>query len=421
MSDNIRRIKGVKDILPGKVAAWHEIESFIHHLMGSYGYGEIRTPAFESTDLFIRGVGEETDIVNKEMYTFTDQGGKSITLKPELTAPVIRAYIENNLAAEAPLSRLYYMDALFRQERPQKGRLRQFHQFGAEAIGSEYPEQDVEIIALAYYACSHFGTDGISVRLNTIGSPDIRSKYLEHLRQVLAPHTGQLSEVDRQRLEQNTLRLFDSKDSVTQALLDEHAPFIHEHISAADSEHFDQLQAGLKALEIPFEHDPKLVRGLDYYTRTTFEITADALGAQNAVCGGGRYDSLVADLGGKNTPAVGFAAGIERLLLIAGEENRISSQGLDTYLIVLGDDALQSAFQLAQSIRSIGFSVGMETLRRSIKAQFREANRQNARLTLILGEGEIAAGTVMVKDMESGEQQEIPRDTVMALLGSIFG
>ena len=217
------------------------------------------------------------------------------------------------------------------------------------------------------------------------------------------------------------MRLFDSKNPATQALLDEHAPLIHAHVSAADTGHFDQVQAGLKALEIPFDHDPKLVRGLDYYTRTTFEITAEVLGAQNTVCGGGRYDSLVADLGGKNTPAVGFAAGLERLLMMAGEDHKVSTKDLDTYLVVLGDNALQSAFQLAQSIRSIGFSVGMETLRRSAKAQFREANRQNVRLTLILGDGEVAADTVMVKDMESGEQQEIPRDTVMALLSSVFG
>ncbi|MEE9466633.1 MAG: histidine--tRNA ligase, partial [Candidatus Neomarinimicrobiota bacterium] len=270
---------------------WRFVEQTIHERMAAFGYMEMRTPVFEPIDLFKRGIGQETEIVNKEMYAFTDLSGKSLALKPESTASVIRAYLENNLNREAPLARIYYLDTLFRQEKPQKGRLRQFHQFGAEAIGSPHPEQDIEIISLAYDLCNRFGSD-LTIKVNTIGEPDSRKTFLALLQKALAPHAAALSPLDRGRLRFNPLRIFDSKDQNTQELLDRHAPRIHEHVSAADSEHFEKVMTGLEALAIPVTHDPKLVRGLDYYTRTTFEIIAPGLGSQDALCGGGRYDHL---------------------------------------------------------------------------------------------------------------------------------
>ncbi len=398
----------MRDILPADTPLWRFLEQSIHEQAAAFGYQEIRTPAFEATELFIRSVGPETDIVNKEMYSFTDQAGKGLTLKPELTAPVIRAYIQNNLNREAPLTRLYYIDALFHQELPQNGRVRQFHQFGAEAIGSAYPEQDIEIISLAYDICSGFSSD-LTIRLNTIGDPSSRSTFLELLHKSLEPHSAGFGALDRRRLQSNPLRLFDSKDEHTQDLLDRFAPRIHEHVSPEDAEHFAAVKSGLEALELPVLHDPKLVRGLDYYTRTTFEIISPDLGAQDALCGGGRYDRLVADLGGPSVPAVGFAAGIERLLIAAGGDlpGRVPPDKPDVYIIFKGTGSMPPAIELAAKLRRSGYSVIMETLRRSIKAQFREANRTGARAVLILGDDEIATGSVTIKLMDTGHQETI--------------
>jgi histidyl-tRNA synthetase len=390
--------------------------------MSTYGYQEIRTPAFEPTELFVRSVGMETDIVNKEMYTFRDKGDKSLTLRPELTAPVMRAYIENHLGRESPITRLYYMGDLFRQERPQKGRFRQFSQFGAEAIGSAHPEQDVEVIAMAYDLCNLFESEGLDVRLNTIGSQEARDKYTAILREAFKPFLEDLGELDRLRVENNPLRLFDSKDPETQALLDQHAPLITEYISEADREHHSEVQEGLRALSIPFNDDPKLVRGLDYYTRTTFEITASQLGAQDAICGGGRYDNLVQQLGGPDAPAVGFAAGLERLMLVAGErlKEKVTPRQLDVYLVVLSEVARIPAVLCSQELRTAGYTVVLETLRRSAKAQFREANRSGARAAVILGEDEIKKDACVIKRMDTGEQQEVPLADIPAQLDAIL-
>ncbi len=422
MTEPIKRIRGVRDILPEETHLWRFMEWIIHAVMTTYGYQEIRTPAFEPTELFVRSVGLETDIVNKEMYTFADKGGKSVTLKPELTAPVIRAYIQNHLDREAPLTRLYYIDSLYRQERPQKGRLRQFSQFGVEAIGSPHPEQDVEIITLAYDLCNLFEPEGLTIRLNSIGSPEQRGDYLLHLREVFTPYANDLNQLDRQRLERNPLRLFDSKNPETQAILDQHAPLISDYISNEDRQHYEAVQAGLMALGIPFEHDPKLVRGLDYYTRTTFEITSRQLGAQDAVCGGGRYDDLVQQLGGPDIPAVGFAAGMDRLLLLAGErlKEKLTPRQLDVYLAVLAEEARGPALVHTQQLRAAGYTVVLETLRRSARAQLREANRSGARVAVILGEGEVKSGTCTVKRMDTGEQQEVKADKLAEELDGIL-
>ncbi|MFB0516104.1 MAG: histidine--tRNA ligase [Candidatus Neomarinimicrobiota bacterium] len=422
MSEQIKRIRGVQDILPGETHLWRFVEWIVHAVMATYGYQEIRTPAFELTELFVRGVGLETDIVNKEMYTFADKGGKSLTLKPELTAPVIRAYLQSHLDREAPLTRLYYLDDLYRQERPQKGRLRQFNQFGVEAIGSPYPEQDVEVIALAYDLCSLFEPEGLTLRLNTIGSPEMRGDYLQLLREIFQPYAADLDNLDQQRLKANPLRLFDSKSPETQAILEQHAPPISDYISGDDQVHYQEVQEGLRALGIPFEHDPRLVRGLDYYTRTAFEIISPQLGAQDALCGGGRYDRLVKQLGGPDIPAVGFAAGFERLLLVAGDRLRekLTPRQLDVYLVVLADEARMPAITCAQELRAAGYIAVLETLRRSAKAQLRAANRSGARTAVILGEEEVKKGTCTVKRLDTGEQQEVAADKLAEHLDRVL-
>lgn len=405
---NFRTIKGTHDLLPNELIIWREVEDFIHTIMQQNGYGEIRTPAFENTELFIRGIGTDTDIVTKEMYSWTDQGGNTLTLKPELTAPVARAYLQHQLGNQNPLHRLYYIDALFRRERPQKGRQRQFHQFGAEAIGSPNPEQDAEIIALAYNIYKKFNIQDISVRLNSIGNAEIRPLYLVNLRSSVKKIETELCSTCQTRIEKNALRLFDCKNPLCQELLDEHAPFIFDSISDDDQNHFEMVTRILKEMEIPYFHDKKLVRGLDYYSHTTFEISSSSLGAQDALCGGGRYNGLIEQLGGKPTPAVGFAAGVERLILALDKQNNTGIPP-DIYLIHLGDEATVTASKIANDLRlNCGKIVVMETMRRSLKAQMREAGRCGANTTIILGEKELAENNIIVKDMSTGNQNEVP-------------
>lgn len=407
--DPIRNIKGTKDILPEEAKQWQEIQSAIQDFMELHGYGEIRTPAFELTQLFTRGVGEDTDIVSKEMYSWTDQGGSNLTLKPELTAPVVRAYIQHNLAAQSPVTRLYYFDSLFRRERPQKGRQRQFNQFGIEAFGSANPEQDAEVISIAYRIWGVFGIKDLTLKLNTIGSAEIRPVYLKILREALSKHKKDLCPTCQNRIDTNALRVFDCKNTACQQLLDEHAPMITDHVSDDDKIHFEQVQDYLKAMDIPFILDKKMVRGLDYYTRTTFEITSPVLGAQDSLCGGGRYDGLVEQLGGKPTPGIGFAAGIERLILALSAEEEIQEIPVaDVYLVTLGEKAITQSFSLADDIRrETGLRVINETLRRSMKAQMREANRTGALYAVILGDLEIENQKAVVKNMEEGGQDEV--------------
>ena len=403
-----RTIKGTHDLLPNELSNWRRIENTIHSIMEQYGYGEIKTPVFESTELFVRGIGNDTDIVNKEMYSWTDQGGNALTLKPELTAPVVRAYLQHQLGNKNPIQRLWYFDSLFRRERPQKGRQRQFYQFGAEAIGSPHPEQDAEIIAMAYNIYKTFDIQEMNVRLNSIGSKEIRLIYLDKLRISLAKKSNVLCANCQTRIEKNALRVFDCKNPECQKLLDENAPLIFDSISEDDRKHFDTVCLMLDNMGIPYFHDKKLVRGLDYYSHTTFEITSSALGAQDALCGGGRYNGLIEQLGGKSTPAVGFAAGVERLILaIDKQENSVNPP--DIYLISLGEEAAVTASKLASDLRNIcGKTVLLETLRRSLKAQMREAGRCGAMKTIIIGEDELAQNKVIVKNMASGSQQEIP-------------
>jgi len=403
-----RRIKGTKDILPDEIYQWQFVENIIRDHLEQSNYKEIRTPVFEVTELFARGIGEDTDVVSKEMYTFTDKSGTSITLRPELTAPVLRAYIQNNLQHLNPVTKLYYIGPLFRQERPQKGRLRQFNQFGFEIIGSEYPEADAEVIQTIYAMYQDLGINDLKIRINSIGSRDSRQHYLKILRTGLAKHISDFCPTCQQRFEKNILRLFDCKVDSCQALLDQYAPSILDHLSGEDFRHFEEVQALLSAADVPYEIDKKLVRGLDYYTRTTFEITSTLLGSQDAVCGGGRYDHLAEDLDGPPTPAVGVASGMERLLMILNEIQAIPQKETNLiYTAVLGDNARQVAFKLVALLRSQGYHVEMDFMRRSLKAQMRDAGKKQAKWVIIIGENEIEQDLFILKNMATGEQQEV--------------
>jgi len=413
----IRSIKGTHDILPSDSSQWQHLEQIVHDVCGRFRYEEIRTPVFEETRLFSRSVGEDTDIVSKEMYTWEDRGGTSLTLRPELTASVVRSYIQHNLGTQAPVQRLYYMGPLFRRERPQKGRQRQFHQFGVEAFGSENPEQDAEIIAIAWHILSACGLNQTaSLQLNSIGSSKCRSDYRNALKDFIRPNRDQFSETSQKRFDTNPLRILDTKLEHEQTLL-EGAPTVSECYTAEDKAHLESLQNFLTAMEIPFTIDPRLVRGLDYYSRTVFEFTSPVLGAQDALLGGGRYDGLVETLGGKPTPGIGFAAGMERFLIAMDDQSNVSKT--DVYFVCLGEAGLSTALSLTNELRQSRFNVMFDPLRRSLKAQLREANKSGARFALILGDTEMEKGTVVFKDLEKGEQKNILQKKIKNLFDNL--
>ncbi len=415
-----RTVKGTKDILPGESYQWQYVEKRISEILARNNFKEIRTPVFEATELFARGIGDDTDVVSKEMYTFLDKGQTSLTLRPELTAPVVRAYIQNNLAQQAPVSKLYYIDSLFRQERPQKGRLRQFHQFGFEIIGSEHPEADAEIIQTVCQIYRDFGIADLQVRLNSIGSRESRRDYLRILHNALNPHLAEFCGTCQQRFEKNILRLFDCKVESCREMLNSHAPSILDYLNNADRQHFEDVKTLLDRTGVSYTIDPTLVRGLDYYTRTTFEITSALLGSQDAVCGGGRYDHLAEDLGGVPTPAVGVASGMERLLMILNEIGTIPEEKQDLlYLATLGDEARKTGFLIAAQLRQKGIAVDTDLARRSLKAQMREAGKKAARWVVILGENEIEQGKLILKMMSDGSQAEIAIQSAAEEIGVI--
>ena len=411
-----RSIKGTYDILPNDADSWQRIETCVREFITRAGYSEIRTPAFEKTELFTRSVGEDSDVVSKEMYSWTDQGGTDITLKPEYTASVIRSYIQHNLGAKSPLTKLYYLDNLFRRERPQKGRYRQFRQYGIEAIGSPHPEQDAEVITIAYELLVELGIKDITLKLNSIGSAECRNKYRQALKNFLQPHLNKLSETSRKRFDSNPMRILDTKIDFEIALLQE-APKITSFLTPDDANHFDEVKIYLEALDVPFTLDTALVRGLDYYTRTTFEIISSKLGAQNALCGGGRYDKLADALGGKQTPAVGFAAGLERILIAIDEVD--TNQKIQTdkiYLIGLGNAVRPIMLKILSKARKAGLIIEFDSLRRSIKSQMREANKIGASLAIIIGDKELKDKSVQIKDLKNGQQESIPFDSIISYI-----
>ena len=409
-----RTIKGTHDILPEESFKWRHLENIIHQICAQYGYQEIRTPIFEQSKLFSRSVGKDSDIVTKEMYSWEDRGNTFLTLRPELTASVVRAFNQHNLSNLSPIQRFYYMGPLFRRERPQKGRQRQFHQFGIETFGSKLPEQDAEIIVLAWQILSQLGLDKkIDLQLNSIGTDVCRSAYREALKKFLKPYLNQLSEISKRRFKTNPLRILDTKNEKELSIL-ENAPLINNFYTEEDREHFNEIKTYLDALNIPFNVNFRLVRGLDYYTKTVFEITSSELGSQDAILGGGRYDSLVEHLGGKPTPGIGFAAGIERILLLLKKKNsKIPKPFPDIYFICLEKKGIPASLIIAKRLRLKGFKIVSDTLRRSMKAQMRDANKIGAHFVLILGASELQNKVITLKNLKNGEQKKIKQDDVV--------
>jgi histidyl-tRNA synthetase len=403
VSEKPQAPRGTYDVLPQDDAGRRAVEAAARSILGGSGYRRIETPIFEHTDLFARGVGASTDIVQKEMYTFSDAGDRSLTLRPEGTAPVMRAYHEHGMKTDPQPVKLWYLGPYFRQEKPQAGRFRQFWQVGIEAIGSDEPAVDAEVILLLHALITELGVTGVRLRLGSLGTPETRADYRDKLIAHLRAHEDQLSEDVRARIDLNPLRAFDADHPGTREVM-KTAPLLLDHLSAEDAEHFAEVRARLDAAEIPYEIDATLVRGIDYYTRTLFEFTSDALGAQSGVGGGGRYDGLAAALGLGATPGIGWAAGIERLLL-AGEHRPHPEPVCDLYVAGTG----VAAFLLSAEARRAGLGVQLELAGRSRKGQLKQADRSGARYVAILTE----EGTTL-KDMESGEQEEIAPGAVVA-------
>ena len=415
--------RGTKDILPDVVGAWIYVENVIRDLCACYGYQEIRTPIFEHTELFQRGIGDGTDVVDKEMYTFTDRSDRSLTLRPENTASVVRAYLQNKLYADGGLQKLFYIGSMFRYDRPQAGRMREFHQFGVEAIGGESPAVDAEAILLAYDFLTALGLNGLMLKLNSVGCPNCRPVYRERLQEYFKGYLSELCHDCQDRYTRSPLRILDCKLDAQKPFM-AGAPAITDCLCADCSAHFEAVQNHLRSVGVMYELAPRLVRGLDYYTRTAFEIAYPPLGAQSAVAGGGRYDGLVEELGGSPTPAVGFATGLERVLLALEQQDLLpeSPPAADVFFIALGDAAAAVALPLLHELRQGGIRALMDYAGRSMKAQMKQANKSGARYAVILGEDELAQGTAVVRNMaESTQESYSLDDMVKRLISEVKG
>ena len=420
MSEQIQPVRGMNDVLPAEITAWQRLESAARELLAEYGYQEIRVPMVERTELFRRAIGEYTDVVEKEMYTFVDQGGDSLTLRPEGTAGVMRALISNGLL-RGQRHKLWCDGPMFRHERPQKGRYRQFHQIDVEAVGFSGPDVDVELIALTARLWRRLGIDRVRLQINSLGTPEARRIYREKLVEYLRAHHDQLDADSRRRLEGNPLRVLDSKNPEMHALI-EAAPVLTDHLDGESREHFSALCAALEALGIPFSVNPRLVRGLDYYSRTVFEWITDALGAQDAVCSGGRYDGLIAQLGGEATPGIGFAMGIERLVALMAQAGAVPAPAAaDVFVVVNGERAAAYGLQLVEQLRDAlpGRRFELNLGGGNFKTQFRRADRSGAVLAVILGDDELARGMAALKPLRrDAGQSESPLPDLAAAIQS---
>jgi histidyl-tRNA synthetase len=406
-TEPIRSVKGTRDLLPPQTTLWQQVEAEVRRVFGAYNFSEIRTPVLERTDLFARSVGADTDIVTKEMYTFQDRDDESLTLRPEATASVVRAYIEHGLFNEGRIHKLYYLGPMFRRERPQKGRYRQFYQIGAEVLGSDSPAIDAEVLEMLTLLVERVGLRDYTLLLNSVGCGKCRAEYVKILRRALEGVKAQMCADCQRRAETNPMRVLDCKVEADQPIIAK-LPTILDHLCPECRQHFETVKAELTQRGIPFEIAPRLVRGLDYYTRTTFEITSGALGAQNAVLGGGRYDGLSEILGGPPTPGLGFAIGQDRLMLLVEQAGRLKSESaLTAYIAWLGEETLAPAAQLARELRREGFAVeiGYEPVK--LKKSLGIANKMGARFAVIIGDGELQTGRYQIKDMRSGAQQEV--------------
>ncbi len=409
--------KGTKDILPDQIHKWHYVEEQWKDICRRYGFKEVRTPVFEHTELFTRGIGDTTDVVQKEMYTFEDHGGRSITLKPEGTSPAVRAFIEHKQYAEVQPTKIQYITPCYRYEKPQSGRLREFHQFGIEVFGTPNMMADAEVISLGYDFLTSLGITEIELRINSVGCPECRKKHRAALREFLTPKYDELCDTCKTRFDKNPMRILDCKSPVCQELV-QGAPMMIDYLCDDCKDAFQQLQDNLKAMEIPFTVDPGIVRGLDYYTKTAFEFVTTKIGAQGTVCGGGRYDHLIEEVGGPPIPGVGFGLGIERLLLLmeANDAHFPEPDKLDVFIAVMGDAAKAYGLKLCRELRAKGLSAEMDTLARNIKNQFKYANRLNAKYTVVLGDNEMAEGVAAVKDMAAQEQHNVKFEDLYEVL-----
>ncbi len=409
--------KGTKDVLPSEAYKWHFVEGTARRIAALYNLQEIRTPVFEHTELFARGVGDTTDIVNKEMYTFTDKGGRSMTLKPEGTAGVVRSFIESGGAGGVLPAKMYYITPVFRYERPQAGRLREHHQFGVEIFGGKGPETDAEVILLARDYIAALGVEGVELRLNSIGCKHCRPKFNEALKEYLRPHLSEMCPTCNARFEKNPLRILDCKEEAC-AAVNAGAPRTEDYLCDECREHFEALKAILGRCGVRYTLDPKLVRGLDYYSKTVFEFVSTQIGSQGTVLGGGRYDTLIENLGGPSVPAVGFGSGIERMLLVLENTGRAvpAQPPLGVYAAGLDEEGRRAAFALCAALRSAGVSADFDHAARSVKAQFKYAGKIGARFVVVIGSNELQSGEYTVKDMADGSSVSVKAEDVVPFL-----
>lgn len=407
-----KAIKGTKDVLPKDVHKNQYIEATALDIASKFGYKEIRTPVFEHTELFQRGVGDTTDVVQKEMYTFDDKGGRSITLRPEGTAGAVRSYLENGLCNEVLPQKVCYLISCYRYEKPQAGRLREFHQFGVECFGSASPLADAEIIALAKSLFDTLGVKDLSLEINSIGCPTCRAEYHKALKEYFSSRKDELCDTCKSRLDRNPMRILDCKSPICHEIA-EGAPVVIDYLCDECKEHFENVQKYLKAQNIEYTINPQIVRGLDYYTKTVFEFVSNSIGAQGTVCGGGRYDGLVEELGGQHTPSLGFAMGIERLMLLMEAQGCEfpEAEKPDLFIVALGEKATLKAVEIAKDMREEGFSALLDLNQRSVRAQMKYADKLGAKFNVVIGDNEVEAKTAKLKNMQTGEETEINLDT----------
>lgn len=404
--------RGTKDVLPSQSYKWQYIEQQIREVCSLFNIKEIRTPVFEHTELFLRSIGDDTDVVSKEMYTFLDKGGRSITLKPEGTASTVRSYIENSLEAMSLPLKLYYLTPVFRYEAPQAGRLREHHQFGVEIYGSSSPYADAEAIGAAYTLLKRLGVSGLKLNINSIGCLECRKEYNAALKSYFGARLGEMCDNCKRRFETNPLRILDCKNPECKSIV-AGAPVILDYICDDCRAHFESLQRILTCEKIPFSVNPSIVRGLDYYTKTVFEFVTDSLGAQGTVCGGGRYDNLVSSMGGKPTPCVGFGMGIERLLmLLEANGKQFDEPTVDYYIVCQAPICRDKCMEISSRLRAKGKSTETDFMDRSVKAQFKFADKIKAKYAVVIGESELACGEVTVKRMADGETETRPIDDI---------
>ena len=418
MSEINRAIKGTNDILPEESNKWQFVESKMLETALQFGFKEIRVPVFEHTEVFLRSVGDTTDVVQKEMYTFDDKGGRSITLRPELTAGVIRSAIEKGLVNGALPQKLCYIGGCYRYEKPQAGRLREFHQFGVECVGASAPNADAEVISLAKSVLDNIGIKNISLEINSIGCPECRKEYHKALKEYFSANADSLCDTCKDRLDRNPMRILDCKSPVCKKIA-ENAPVVIDYLCDDCRDHFEKVKANLNAMGIDFKVNPKIVRGLDYYTRTVFEFVSGDIGAQSTICGGGRYDGLIGQMGGPQTPSLGFAMGIERLMMVLSAQNAELPEAptCDLFIATLGDNAVLKASALCYELRDEGYKAQTDICGRGLKAQMKYADKIGAKFTLVLGDNEVESGKATLKNMSNSAEKEIALAEIVEELG----